>query len=80
MRIILVATLAFALCGCFSAPVVRTAANDDACLQASVRPSVVMPPITASDPKASPTKCEPMSATWRGLGGYRGGESHGEGH
>jgi hypothetical protein len=66
MKLVIFAAAALALTGCMSAPVTRTAANDDACLRQSVRASVELPPIT---PRPTlPTKCENMGSTWSGVG------------
>lgn len=68
MKAILVASLAFVLSGCLSVPVTRTAANDEACLQQSVHASTIKPPVTASDLKVAPTRCETVGSTWSGVG------------
>jgi hypothetical protein len=82
MKLMIFSAAALALTGCMNAPVTQTAANDDACLRASVRPSVGMPPITASDREVLPTKCETMGTTWSGVGTPNGGgfRTTGEGH
>jgi len=52
MKIILAASLAFALAGCLSVPVTRTAANDEACIE------------TTMNTYSGTGQCESLHATW----------------
>lgn len=81
MRLIVLAATALALTGCTSVPVTQTAANNDACLRASVRPSIAKLPVTAADMPVSPTKCRSMGSTWSGVGinGRQAMNQNGEG-
>jgi hypothetical protein len=67
MKLMIFAAAAMAMTGCASVPVTQTAANDDACLQRSVRaPSFERLPVTPRQPPSS--ECESMNATWSGVG------------
>ncbi|HEV7693561.1 MAG TPA: hypothetical protein VGO52_22190 [Hyphomonadaceae bacterium] len=67
MKLMIFAAAAMALTGCASVPVTQTAANDDACLQRSVQPSVEKLPITKPRQPMS-TNCKNMGASWSGVG------------
>jgi hypothetical protein len=66
MKLMIFAAAAMALTGCASIPVTQTAANDEACLQRSVQPSVGRAPVDPHQPL--PTGCKSMRATWSGVG------------
>ena len=61
---LLAAPVGLALAGCMSAPVTPTAANSDACLQASVGRADPRILGTRYIQSSATTKCESLNATW----------------